>query len=169
VWKDYKKAFPLAYSLDQGKTFHKLGDENTLKCTLQTWEPRRVLGSDFNKYHKADDARVENGYMLVNNDNGYNYIDPKLGKTPISSVWFDLATPIDDNGMGTVKYRGQKFWYYAPNDEIYAINGTDTEEALMMDDPLGTSADLPAIASSQGMEEGKRVFGTLLDDVLKKS
>lgn len=166
VWKDYKKAFPLEYSLDYGRTFHKLGDNNTIKCTLQTWEPTRVLGKDIKNYHNATQARVENGYMLVNNDNGYNYIDPRKGKHPVSSVWFELATPADENKVGVVKFNGKNFWYYIPEDEIYEITGDDTEEALMMDDPVGHSVDLPTITSRPAMEEGKTVFGNLLSETL---
>ena len=162
VWKDYKKAFPLEYSLDFGNTFHKLGDNDTIKATLQTWEPNRVLGKDFNKYHNASMARVENGYLLVHNGDGYNYIDPRKGKQPLSSVWFELATPADENKFGVVKFKGNKYWYYIPEDEIYEITGDDTEEALMMDDPIGHSKDLPNLV----MEDVKPVFGNLLTEAL---
>ena len=65
VWKDYKKVFPYEVSTDDGRTFKKLGDETTLKYTLKTWEPQRVLGTDFNKYENAGKLRAENGYFLV--------------------------------------------------------------------------------------------------------
>ena len=61
-----------------------------------------------------------------------------------------------------------KFWYYAPEDEIYEIDGSDTEEALMMNDPIGHSADLPKLTSINSVDESKSVFGNLLEEILKK-
>lgn len=164
VWKDYKRVFPLAYSLDYGKTFHPLGDEETLDITLKTWEPNRVFGVDLSKYKDAEMARCQNGYFVLprENDGKYNYFNPEIGKKPLSSVWFDLASPADENGVGTVKFNGHKFWYYIADDEIYEIDGTDTEEALMMDGPIGHSADLPKLV----MEDVKPVFGNLLTEAL---
>lgn len=162
VWKDYKKAFPMAVSLDDGRTFKTLGNETTIKNVLNTWEPNRILGTDINKYHNAEMSRVENGYLLVHNNKGYNYIDPQRGKQPLSSVWFDIASSADENGVGTIKYKGNKYWYYIADDEIYEIDGNDTEEALMMNDPIGHSADLPKLV----MEDVKPVFGDLLTEAL---
>ena len=109
--------------------------------------------------------------MLVckKDNHKYNYVKaPEGGKNFASSVWFDLASPIDENGMGTVKFNGQKFWYYAPDDEVYEIDGDDTEEALMMNDPIGHSADLPMITAKPAMEENTGIFGNLLNETLKK-
>jgi len=164
VWKDYKKAFPLAVSLDDGRTFKKLGNETTIKNALNTWEPNRIFGVDLSKYNDAEMARCQNGYFVLSrkNDGKYNYFNPEIGKKPLSSVWFDLASPADENGVGTVKFNGQKFWYYIADDEVYEIDGGDTEEALMMNDPIGHSADLPKLV----MEDVKPVFGNLLTEAL---
>lgn len=70
--------------------------------------------------------------------------------------------------MGTIKFNDQKFWYYAQDDEIYEIDGSDTEEALMMNDPIGHSADLPKITSGVNLEENNGIFGKLLEETLKK-
>ena len=166
VWKDYKKVFPLEYSIDDGKTFHPLGNENTVKNVLKTWEPDRVLGTDIVKYNNAANSRVVNGYLKVNNNNGYNFINPTEGKNPLSATWFENASDADENGVATIKFNGQKFWYYLPDDEIYEIDGDDTEEALMMNDPIGNSKDLPMITAKQAMEEDKGVFGNLLNEAI---
>ena len=166
VWKDYKKAFPLEYSLDDGKTFNKLGDENTVKNVLKSWEPNRVLGTDISKYQDAANSRVVNGYLRVNNGKGFNFINPAEGKNMKSSIWFENASDADENGVATVKFNGQKFWYYIQDDEIYEIDGTDTEEALMMNDPIGNSKDLPMITAKPAMEESKGVFGNILNEVI---
>lgn len=164
VWKDYKKAFPLAVSLDDGRSFKPLGNETTIKNVLNTWEPNRIFGVDLSKYNDAEMARCQNGYFVLSrkNDGKYNYFNPEIGKKPLSSVWFDLASPADENGVGTVKFNGQKFWYYIADDEVYEIDGGDTEEALMMNDPIGHSADLPKLV----MEDVKPVFGNLLTEAL---
>lgn len=164
VWKDYKKAFPMEVSLDDGRHFKPLGNETTIKNVLNTWEPNRILGTDINNYQNSEMARVQNGYMALSrkSDGRYNYFNPETGKKPLSSVWFDIASPADENGVGVVKFNGQNFWYYIPEDEIYEITGDDTEEALMMDDPIGHSADLPKLV----MEDVKPVFGDLLTEAL---
>ena len=166
VWKDYKKAFPLAVSLDDGRSFKPLGNETTIKNVLNTWEPNRVMGTDINKYQNGEMARVQNGYIVLSrkSDGKYNYFSPKIGKKPLSSVWFDIASPADENGVGTVKFNGHKFWYYIEDDEIYEIDGSDTEEALMMNDPIGHSADLAKLV----MEDTKQVFGNLLTEALEE-
>lgn len=163
VWKDYKKAFPMEVSLDDGRTFKTLGNETTIKNVLNTWEPNRVFGVDLSKYNDAEMARCQNGYFVLSrkNDGKYNYFNPEIGKKPLSSVWFDLASPADENGVGTVKFNGQKFWYYIADDEVYEIDGGDTKEALMMNDPIGHSADLPKLVM-----ETKTVFGNLLTETL---
>ena len=164
IWKDYKKAFPMEVSLDDGRTFNTLGNETTIKNVLNTWEPNRVFGVDLCKYKDAEMARCQNGYFVLprETDGKYNYFNPEIGKKPLSSVWFDLASPADENGVGTVKFNGQKFWYYIADDEVYEIDGGDTEEALMMNDPIGHSADLPKLV----MEDVKPVFGNLLTEAL---
>lgn len=164
VWKDYKKAFPMAVSLDDGRTFKPLGNETTIKNVLNTWEPNRILGADIGKYQNAEMSRVQNGYLVLarKTDGKFNYFDPEQGKHPLSTVWFDIASPADENGVGTVKFNGQKYWYYIPDDEIYEIDGSDTDEALMMNDPIGHSADLPKLV----MENAKPVFGNLLTEAL---
>ena len=165
VWKDYKKAFPMAVSLDDGRSFKPLGNETTIKNVLNTWEPNRVMGTDINKYQNGEMARVQNGYIVLSrkSDGKYNYFNPEIGKKPLSSVWFDIASPADENGVGTVKFNGHKFWYYIEDDEIYEIDGSDTEEALMMNDPIGHSADLPKLVM-----ESKSVFGNLLTEELEE-
>jgi hypothetical protein len=164
VWKDYKKAFPMEVSLDNGRTFKTLGDETTIKNVLHTWEPNRVFGVDLYNYNDAEMARCQNGYFVLSrtNDGKYNYFNPKIGKKPLSSVWFDIASPADENGVGTVKFNGHKFWYYIADDEVYEIDGSDTEEALMMNDPIRHSADLLKLV----MEDVKPVFGNLLTEAL---
>ncbi len=120
VWKDYKRVFPYAYSTDDGQTFKRLGDATTLKYTLNTWEPTRVFGNDFDKYENADNLRAENGYFLVKLKNGgYNYINPLNKNKLVSSVFFDLASQVDENGLAEVEYNGQHYWYDVNNDDVY--------------------------------------------------
>lgn len=164
VWKDYKKAFPLAFSDDDGRTFKSLGNETTIKNVLQTWEPNRVLGTDILNYQDAENARVVNGYLKVHNNKGFNFIDPKQGKNPISQIWFQNASDADDNGMATIKFNGKTFWYYIPDDEIYEIDGDDTQMALMMGDVLGHSKDLPMLTIKQAMEETTGIFSNILKE-----
>ena len=144
VWKDYKKVFPYAYSNDDGETFKKLGDETTLRYTLKTWEPQRVLGKDFDKYENAEQLRAENGYFLVKLKNGgYNYINPLKGKFPISKVFFDLASQVDADGLADVEYNGKQYIYDVTNDDIYK-----DEVALDMGNVLCKSAGLNQLHES---------------------
>ena len=161
VWKDYKRVFPLAYSLDYGKTFHPLGDEETLDITLKTWEPSRLLGADIHKYKNAKEARVVNGFMRLEfNEGGYNFIDPQKGRNVTSAVNFTKATDADENGVAEVLYNGKRFFYHIPTDTIYEYDSEMDSETLIevgedYDMLLGTSKDLPSIASrgNMAMEE----------------
>lgn len=149
VWKDYKRVFPYAYSTDDGKTFKKLGDTTTLKYTLQTWEPTRVLGKDFDKYENAVALRAENGYFLVKLKNGgYNYINPLNKNKLVSSVFFDLASQVDENGLAEVEYNGQHYWYDVNNDDVYK-----NELALDMGKVLCKSNGLKQLHESKVINE----------------
>ena len=168
VWKDFDKCFPFEVSFNLGKTFHKFGDEETLNATLMSWEPTRVLGKEMKNYKAAENYRDINGYIRVETSKGFNFINPKAGRQVLSSTWFNLASHADENEVATVKYNGKTFWYYLPDDEIYEIDGDDPEDALMLSDPLGTSADLPMITAKTAMEENKPVFGNLLTEVINE-
>lgn len=165
VWKDYKRIFPLAYSVDYGRTFHTLGNEDTLSVSLKSWEPQRVLGKDFTHYTAIDgDAPAnlraeEGGYFLVKDKrNGLcNYINCQTRK-PVSKVWFDLASAIK-NGCSTVDMNGRSFLYDVNDNMLY-----DDDWAWECNEPLGT----PEEVKMKMNESTKLVFGNLLNEVLNE-
>lgn len=119
VWKDFKRVVPYEYSLDSGRTWKKLANDNTLKYTAQTWEPSRALGKSFKDYINPNDYRQENGYFRVRGKNGYNFVDPKRGKEPLSAIWFTVATGVNEEGVAKVGIKGDYYWYTPEDDMLY--------------------------------------------------
>ena len=155
--------------------------DNLWNRTFNGYDPLAFLKGTYRDYSNDPNEisrtyRVINGYMRVRRkDSGkYNYVKaPEGGRTFASKTWFDNATDLDENQVGTIKFNGKLFYYHAPTDTIYEYDSEMDSETLIevgedYDMLLGTSKDLPSLTMKPAMEETKGVFGDLLNETLNK-
>lgn len=110
IIRDFKGIIPLAYSLDHGRTWRDdLLSDSTIERTAKDFDPIIALGRDLAKYENPKTYRLINGWMRVQRkeDMKYNFLEPKT-QTFLSDVWFDQASPFDDNGKAFVTLDGQR-------------------------------------------------------------
>lgn len=138
IIRDFKAIVPLAYSLDNGKTWKKdLFSERTFNNTARDHDPIIFLGRDATSYINPRNYRVINGYMRVQrkDDKKYNLIDEKT-KEFISPIWFDGLSNMDSNGFATAVskeltdsndlfYINSEGCYETPNDDYAFIYFSD--------------------------------------------
>lgn len=119
IIRDFKAIVPLSYSLDNGRTWKKdLFKQNTFDNTAGDHDPIIFLGKDVNYYVDTKKYRVINGYMKVQRqiDKKFNLLNSET-KEPISPIWFDGLSNMDDNGFATAISRE-----ITDTDEMFYIN-----------------------------------------------
>lgn len=119
IIRDFKAIVPLSYSVDNGKTWKKdLFNERTFNNTAGDHDPIIFLGGNENYYINPRSYRVINGYMRVQRvlDKKYNLLDSET-KQPISPIWFDGLSNMDDNGFATAVSRE-----ITDSDELFYVN-----------------------------------------------
>ena len=126
IIRDFKAIIPLAYSLDQARTWRTdLLTDETLENTARDFDPLIFLGKAVKEYVNPKSYRVINGYMKVQrkSDNKYNFINASTHKL-LSPIWFENASPMNDNRRAFVKYNDNTFYvgedgFYETEDDEY--------------------------------------------------
>lgn len=132
IIRDFKAIIPLSYSLDQGRTWRTdLLTDETLENTARDFDPLIFLGKAVKEYVDPKSYRVINGYMKVQrkSDNKYNFINASTHKL-LSPIWFENASPMNDNRRAFVKYNDNTFYvgedgFYETEDDEYPFADFD--------------------------------------------
>ena len=132
IIRDFKAIVPLAYSLDNAKTWKTdLFSKKTYDNTANDYDPIIFLGKDISKYINPQRYRMINGYMKVQSkkDNKFNFLDKD--KNILSPIWFSKASDMNDNQMALVMNDdGETFYvgvdgYYDSENEDYTFMSFD--------------------------------------------
>ena len=132
IIRDFKAIIPLAYSLDNAKTWRTdLFTEKTYTNTANDYDPIIFLGKDASKYINPRNYRMINGFMKVQSktNHKFNFLDKN--KKLLSPIWFDKASDMNDNKMALVMNDGET--YYVGEDGYYE-NENDDYPFMTFDD-----------------------------------
>ena len=164
---DFSSLIPYAVSYDNGKTFKKTANEQTIDRFITSIDVNYRFGKKYKKIWKTiagyNEEGNRTGFAKVQKHNGkYNYIDIQTGED-ISPIDFESVTLIDpETGDFEIEYKGifhpaciQGFYW--DEDDLYAGEGYSFE-------------DLPEIHNEKmGLSESKTLFQNICESVLNEA
>lgn len=100
---DFGAVIPYSVSFDQGKTFKKMFNSDTLNRMTKSCDSSFRYGQKYDNVWKP-----VNGYCMVEKGGKYNYVEIENDEE-VSPIWFDYCSMINaENGHFTIVYNGIK-------------------------------------------------------------